>query len=250
MTHEPMTKELRDRFLALARPLDARVIQWRQGGKPVESHKRKGEFNARFVAYIEAGIVRERLDDVFPGEWHLELEALPTVPDMEGPTGEVTPFGFKASITVGSGEYMNTREDVGVGKDYKQASTDAFKRAAVRFGIGHELYEMEQLWVPMTDGGKYAKPKEKPEDIYRRKHGGKAAASGTSARPVTIPKITEDQVNAILTLLDNEQFTEDERAKGHAWLDASPDAEDADRRIFALEKEWKKRGGRTATAAA
>lgn len=36
---------------------------------------------------------------------------------------------------------------MGTGRDYKTAATDAFKRAAVRFGIGHELYAFEQNWV-------------------------------------------------------------------------------------------------------
>jgi hypothetical protein len=61
------------------------------------------------------------------------------------------------------------REDVGTGKDYKQAATDAFKRAAVRFGIAHELYAYEQNWVQMDGDGKYAKPIEDPAATYARR---------------------------------------------------------------------------------
>src|ERR1700716_4510175 len=63
------------------------------------------------------------------------------------------------------------REDIGTGRDYKSASTDAFKRAAVRFGIGHELYAYEQNWVEMDGDGKYAKPLEDPQVVYGRRYG-------------------------------------------------------------------------------
>jgi hypothetical protein len=63
------------------------------------------------------------------------------------------------------------REDVGTGKDYKQAATDAFKRAAVRFGIGHELYAYDQNWVEVDGDGKYARPLEDPQVVYDRKRG-------------------------------------------------------------------------------
>src|SRR6185437_14356125 len=63
------------------------------------------------------------------------------------------------------------REDIGTGRDYKQASTDAFKRAAVRFGVANELYDYEQNWVEMDGDGKYAKPVEDPQAAYARRYG-------------------------------------------------------------------------------
>jgi phage host-nuclease inhibitor protein Gam len=76
------------------------------------------------------------------------------------------------------------REDVGTGKDYKQAATDAFKRAAVRFGIGHELYAYEQNWVQMDGDGKYAKPVEDPAVAYARRYGRLARRRGRGGPPV------------------------------------------------------------------
>lgn len=146
----------------LAAPIPQRDIAWRQDGRPIA---RDGKFFARFVAYIEATTVRERLDSVVPGEWNLTLESLPSIiADVDG-VEERTPFAFKARLQI----LGVVREDVGVGKDYKQASTDAFKRAAVRFGIGHELYEYEQNWVPMDGDGKYAKPLQDPGEAYEQK---------------------------------------------------------------------------------
>jgi hypothetical protein len=135
------------------------VISWRQDGRPVQ---RDGKFFARFVAYIEANTVRERLDSVVPGEWDLTLELLPAIAAVDS---EEPACSFKARLQI----LGVIREDVGTGRDYKQAATDAFKRAAVRFGIAHELYAYEQNWVQVDGDGKFAKPIEEPADAYARR---------------------------------------------------------------------------------
>src|ERR671924_675563 len=160
--HETQTEPTLDVWRRLAAPVDPQAIAWRQDGRPIA---RDGKFFARFVAYIEASTVRERLDAVVPGEWDLTLELLPSVVGAE--EGEGPQISFKARLQI----LGVIREDVGTGKDYKQASTDAFKRAAVRFGIGHELYAYEQNWVQMDGDGKYAKPLEDPQTAYTRRYG-------------------------------------------------------------------------------
>jgi hypothetical protein len=153
-----------DIWARIAAPVAHEAIAWRQDGRAVT---RDGKTVARFVAYIEANTVRERLDDVVPGEWDLTLELLPTVVTTDEST-ETGPCSFKARLQI----LGVIREDIGTGKDYKQASTDAFKRAAVRFGIGHELYGYEQNWVEVDGDGRYAKPLEDPQRAYDRKFGG------------------------------------------------------------------------------
>ncbi len=159
--HETQTEPTLDIWRRLAAPVDPQAIAWRQDGRPIA---RDGKFYARFVAYIEANTVRERLDAVVPGEWNLTLELLPTATGGDD-SGDAAPFAFKARLQI----LGVVREDVGTGKDYKQASTDAFKRAAVRFGIGNELYSFGQNWVPMEGDGKYAKPLEDPRTVYERR---------------------------------------------------------------------------------
>jgi hypothetical protein len=154
-----------DIWSKLAAPLPSGVISWRQDGRAIQ---RDGKFFARFVAYIEANTVRERLDTVVPGEWDLTLDLLPSVAGSgQSGDGDEAQVSFKARLQI----LGVIREDVGTGRDYKSAATDAFKRAAVRFGIAHELYAFEQNWVQVEGDGKHAKPVEDPAAAYARRQG-------------------------------------------------------------------------------
>jgi hypothetical protein len=162
-----------DAWTRLAAAVPEQAIFWRQDGRPVA---RDGRFYARFVAYIEANTVRDRLDAVVPGEWELSLEMLPPLSLADDGDGTPTMCAFKARLRVQG----VVREDVGMGRDYKAAATDAFKRAAVRFGIAHELYAYEPNWVRVDGDGRSARPLEDPRAAYRRK-------CQAAARPVPLP---------------------------------------------------------------
>ena len=184
--HETYTDKT-DIWARLAAPLPAGVVSWHQDGKIAA---RDGRYFARFVAYIDANTVRERLDGVVPGEWDLTLDLLPSLPatDEEGNL-----CSFKARLQI----LGVIREDVGTGRDYKSAATDAFKRAAVRFGVAHELYAYEQNWVQMDGDGRYAKPLEDPQTAYVRRYGDpQAAVAGAPAAdtPVAVATSTEPRV--------------------------------------------------------
>jgi hypothetical protein len=164
-----------DIWSRLAEPLPNGVVYWRQDGKVVT---RDGKSFARFVAYIEANTARERLDAVVPGEWDLTLELLPPLPVIDDGS-EGTACSFKARLQI----LGVIREDVGTGRDYKAAATDAFKRAAVRFGIAHELYAYEQNWVQMDGDGRNAKPIEDPGAVYARRFGPTNGAPAPDGEP-------------------------------------------------------------------
>ncbi|HKR09737.1 MAG TPA: Rad52/Rad22 family DNA repair protein [Gemmatimonadaceae bacterium] len=164
--------EKNDVWAKLSAPVPTGAISWRQDGKVTA---RDGKYFARFVAYIEANTVRERLDATVPGEWDLTLELLPPIPADDGDGSQCS---FKARLQI----LGVIREDVGTGRDYKQASTDAFKRAAVRFGVANELYAYEQNWVEMDGDGKYAKPVEDPQAAYDRRYARLPNAAGVSAQ--------------------------------------------------------------------
>jgi hypothetical protein len=222
--HEtPLDKH--DIWSALSAPLPPGVISWRQDGRPVS---RDGRHIARFVAYIEANTVRERLDSVVPGEWDLTLELLPPVTGLDDDANQGA-CSFKARLQI----LGVIREDVGTGKDYKQAATDAFKRAAVRFGIAHELYAYEQNWVQMDGDGKYAKPVEDPAVAYARRYGKVKPAVVKS--PARAPKATRVEQVADLSLASDTATP----------ADAAPDAAIAAKGPHALdEQSCPKCGGR------
>jgi hypothetical protein len=156
------TMDKQDLWSALAAPLHAGAISWRRDGRVVQ---RDGQWYARHLAYVEANTVRERLDAVVPGEWDLTLDLLPPVPGQDDDTHGAFTCSFKARLQI----LGVIREDVGTGRDYKSAATDAFKRAAVRFGIGHELYAMEPAWVLVESGERWARTLEEPHAAFERR---------------------------------------------------------------------------------
>ena len=178
------TVEKNDIWAQLSAPLPAGVISWRQDGRPVQ---RDGRYFARFVAYVDANTVRERLDGVVPGEWDLTLELLPTLASDD----DETTCSFKARLQI----LGVIREDVGTGRDYKQAATDAFKRAAVRFGIAHELYAYEQNWVQVDGDGKYAHPLEDQADAYARRMARKDKKETVMTRDVRVASLADIDEN-------------------------------------------------------
>lgn len=180
-----------DIWSKLSAPLPAGVISWRQDGKAVQ---RDGKYVARFVAYIDANTVRERLDGVVPGEWDLTLDLLPTLAGQDE-NGEQT-CSFKARLQI----LGVIREDVGTGRDYKSAATDAFKRAAVRFGIAHELYSFEQNWVQVDGEGRYAKPVEDPATVYARRQARTEARERARSERAEEPQTVADEVTIETTV--------------------------------------------------
>ncbi len=100
---------------------------------------------ALVVAYLDARVVFDRLDQVCGGEWSARFDALPErlVPqrdlDDDGPSA----IFVRCRLTV----FGVTREDVGEGNDPKAAFSDAIKRAAVHFGVGRALYALRLPWL-------------------------------------------------------------------------------------------------------
>lgn len=185
-----------DLWARLAAPLPPTAIKWRQSGKPFQ---RNGKFFAQFVAFIDAVFVRERLDGIVPGEWDVTLEKLPDGATSDGEER----FAFKARLQV-----LNViREGVGTGKDYKQAATDALKRAAVLYGIGSELYAMKGNVVEIDSDSKYAKPLEDPAVAYARRAGQPAAPPRQVARPPAMEERDPDPGQPFVTADEADEVT-------------------------------------------
>jgi hypothetical protein len=106
-------------FEALAKPIPREDVKQRQGPKN------------KMLSYITARVVMNRLDQIAgPANWRDEYETLPD--------GAVR-CALYLRI---EGEWVG-KSDVGVPSDIepvKGAYSEAFKRAAVKWGIGRELY--------------------------------------------------------------------------------------------------------------
>ena len=118
----------------LAEPFEPHEVKW----KP--QAVRDGR--ALAVAYVDARVVMDRLDDVFgPGGWQDEYSII----DKESTA---------CRLSVKFGDEWITKTDVGSqseqpdeGDRRKAAFSDALKRAAVKFGIGRYLYRLPHQWV-------------------------------------------------------------------------------------------------------
>lgn len=123
----------------LAEPFDPAAVSWRIG--PTNREKTKG----MALAYIDARDVMRRLDDVCgPENWQDDY------PWSDGKR-VVCRIGIKIGDewvwkTDGAGDTDTEGE--------KGALSDAFKRAAVKWGLGRYLYDVTSPWVQIEERGK------------------------------------------------------------------------------------------------
>lgn len=126
------------KFSELSAPFPVDEIEWRVGSTNKE--KTKG----MALAYIDARAVMERLDDVCgPANWQCRY------PHANGKT--CCEVGIKID-----GEWVWKSDGAG-DTDFegiKGAFSDAFKRAAVRWGIGRYLYDLDAPWVEIEQRGR------------------------------------------------------------------------------------------------
>lgn len=110
---------------------------------------KKGKF-VTCVAYIDARLVAERLDEATQGMWRDEYT-------------EVSGL-LMCTISIWNGEQWISRSDTGVeppdngqgvGVLHKGHTSDAFKRAAVKFGVGRSLYELPLIKFQQDSGNIY-----------------------------------------------------------------------------------------------
>lgn len=135
-------------FEQLSKPFPPGDVEWRAGAT------NQDKTQAMALAYITSRAVMNRLDEVVgPDNWQDEYKAAPSGGVMCG-----------ISIRV-NGEWV-TKWDVGENTDFeaiKGGFSDAFKRAAVKWGIGRYLYSVDAVWVRCEARGKSIVLKETPK---------------------------------------------------------------------------------------
>jgi hypothetical protein len=154
-------------YADLSAPFPPEMVDWRVGS--TNGDKTKG----MALAYIDARTVMERLDMTCgPDGWQCNY-----TPGVNGSIicniGIRFPDGWiwkadGAGATDVEGE--------------KGALSDAFKRAAVRFGIGRYLYEMSSPWVELEPMGRSQKIKDAERKKLDKLHEDYAQSAGWGQR--------------------------------------------------------------------
>lgn len=159
----------------LAKPFPSREIKWKP--QQVKSNR------ALAMAYIDARIVMERLDDVF---------------GVAGWTDRYTVIAdgsVECRLSIRFGDRWVSRADVGSqseqpdhGDRMKAAYSDALKRAAVKFGIGRYLYRLPSHWVDYDPvSRKIVKPPVLPDFAVPPEEKSKGKAPVPAQSPVQSP---------------------------------------------------------------
>lgn len=121
---------LRDATPHFRRPFSENAVRW----KVQATWPKGGPTGALIVPYIDARLVIERLNLIIPDRWTDDYKE-------NGAT-------LWCHLTVDG----VTHRDLGEGYVGKGLVSDAFKRAAVKFGIGVSLYAMTKITLNKADG--------------------------------------------------------------------------------------------------
>ncbi len=191
-------------FEKLKEPFPSDRVHWRPG--MVRNNR------GLALAYIDARDVMNRLDAVVgPENWSTEFQLL-------GDT-------MICALSIKLGGLWVKKSD-GAGKTDMEGEkgivSDALKRAAVQWGIGRYLYDLEAVWVPVDQYKKIVKPPALPDW---------AKPESERRQPVPQPQRqppTQDQIDsAVEWLKDSEDMLMFDhrwaRALGRLYGTATPD---------------------------
>jgi hypothetical protein len=121
-------------FDALSAPFPAESIDWRVGATTQD--KKKG----MALAYIDARVVMDRFDTICgPDGWANNYT----------PAGNMLICNIGVQMPGGSWVYKSDGAGATDVEASKGMASDAFKRAAVRWGVGRYLYDVPSPWVEL-----------------------------------------------------------------------------------------------------
>lgn len=170
-------------FTKLAAPFSPDDLEWRAGS--TNSDKTK----ALALAYITSRAVMDRLDHVVgPENWRDDFKP--------GPDG-----GLICGISLRIDADWITKWD-GAGntlfEEVKGGLSSAFKRAAVKWGIGRYLYKLPNVWVPCEVHGRTVVLKNVPpvpDWALPASDAGNSQLDGTEQQP-EIAQVHTEKVNS------------------------------------------------------
>ena len=129
----------------LAKPFDPNEVELKV--QATTQDRKRG----MVVAYVDARTVMDRLDAVIgPGNWR-DSYYVSTDKEVNGKrvVEVICVLGVRAQE---GGEWIE-KQDVGEGDTLKAATSDALKRAAVKFGVGRYLYKLPKVWADLDERG-------------------------------------------------------------------------------------------------
>lgn len=158
----------------LKAPFKPAEIEWRVGSTTKDKSK------GMALAYIDARAVMDRLDEVCgPDGWQCRY------PHANGKTC--------CELAIKVGDEWVWKSDGAGDTDYegaKGAFSDAFKRSAVRWGIGRYLYDLESPWVAVEQRGKsYAIVSSEMPRLHRLLENGREANHGELRGPLGLTEL-------------------------------------------------------------
>ena len=129
------------------KPFPYKDIEWRlqQCGE-----KKDGSIWGKCLAYITSRAVQERLDEVCGTDgWRSEIR-------KDG-NAYLCTLSIRVKHEDGSIEWISRTDgaDATDIESVKGGISGAIKRAAVQFGIGRYLYDLEEGWVTVCENGRY-----------------------------------------------------------------------------------------------
>lgn len=225
-----------DFLQALFSPFPPGMVEWRVGSTTAD--KTKG----MALAYIDARAVMDRLDAVCGVDgWQNRYT------HTQGKT--VCEIGIRVGTewiwkSDGAGDTDVEAE--------KGALSDAFKRAAVRWGVGRYLYDLEAVWVDLEPAGKSYRIKKSEQakldaSLARGLAGVKQVTPAEAKRNGDFEKMRAeinscDNVDALSNWWKNNQpriLALPDRGAGQSWRELL--VEHKDKRKAELESEQKLR---------
>ena len=160
-------------FTKLAAPFNPSDLEWRAGAT------NQDKTTALALAYITSRAVMDRLDEVIsPENWRDEYQ-----PSPDG--GLICGLSLRVNgewVTKWDGAENTQFEEV------KGGLSGAFKRAAVKWGIGRYLYKLPSVWAACELRGKTVMLNATP-DLPKW-----ALPSGDTATPDPVPEDKEKQI--------------------------------------------------------
>jgi hypothetical protein len=124
---------LREAITHLRRPFTPEAVKFK-----IQTNPKSDQGKAMVVTFIDARLVSERLNAVCPHLWSTEFEQITG--------GMLCKLTIDGQTRADAGHAENTSTDIGL----KSLYSDAFKRAAVHFGVGASLYTLPRVYVPAS----------------------------------------------------------------------------------------------------